>query len=229
MGHDLGKNNINLLIFKNKVINNNNIINMLIPLHNLVKKFNIQFKGILHVGAHECEELKDYEVYLHRNQILWIDALPHKVDICKKRYPNVLIENAVVSDVVETIRFNVSNNGQSSSMLDFGLHTTFHPQVKYVTCFETETKLLKNILPNYNINYNFLNLDIQGAELKALKGMEEYLNNIDYIYTEVNSDYVYKGCALIGELDEYLLRFGLHRVETKWTDYKWGDAFYIRK
>ena len=202
---------------------------MLIPLHNLVKKFNIQFKGILHVGAHECEELKDYEVYLHRNQILWIDALPHKVDICKKRYPNVLIENAVVSDVVETIRFNVSNNGQSSSMLDFGLHTTFHPQVKYVTCFETETKLLKNILPNYNINYNFLNLDIQGAELKALKGMEEYLNNIDYIYTEVNSDYVYKGCALIGELDEYLLRFGLHRVETKWTDYKWGDAFYIRK
>ena len=202
---------------------------MLIPLHDLVKKFNIQFKGILHVGAHECEELKDYEVYLHRNQILWIDALPHKVDICKKRYPNVLIENAVVSDVVETIRFNVSNNGQSSSMLDFGLHTTFHPQVKYVTCFETETKLLKNILPNYNINYNFLNLDIQGAELKALKGMEEYLNNIDYIYTEVNSDYVYKGCALIGELDEYLLRFGLHRVETKWTDYKWGDAFYIRK
>ena len=202
---------------------------MLIPLHDLVKKFNIQFKGILHVGAHECEELKDYEVYLHRNQILWIDALPHKVDICKKRYPNVLIENAVVSDVVETIRFNVSNNGQSSSMLDFGLHTTFHPQVKYVTCFETETKLLKNILPNYNINYNFLNLDIQGAELKALKGMEEYLNNIDYIYTEVNSDYVYKGCALIGELDEYLLRFGLHRVETKWTDYKWGDAFYISK
>ena len=40
---------------------------MLIPLHDLVKKYNIQFKGILHVGAHECEELKDYEVYLHRN------------------------------------------------------------------------------------------------------------------------------------------------------------------
>ena len=114
-------------------------------------------------------------------------------------------------------------------MLDFGLHSTFHPSVKYVTCFETETKLLKNILPNYNINYNFLNLDIQGAELKALKGMEEYLNNVDYIYTEVNSDYVYKGCALIGELDQYLIQFGLHRVETKWTDYKWGDAFYIRK
>ena len=202
---------------------------MLIPLHDLVKKYNIHFKGILHVGAHECEELKDYEVYLSRNQILWIEALPGKVEFSKKKYPNVLIENAVVSDIVETVRFNVSNNGQSSSILDFGLHSTFHPQVHYVTCFETETKLLKNILPNYNINYNFLNLDIQGAELKALKGMDEYLNNVDYIYTEVNSDYVYKGCALIGELDEYLLHFGLHRVETKWTECKWGDAFYIRK
>jgi len=203
---------------------------MLIPLHDLVKKYNIQFKGVLHVGAHECEEIKDYELYLPRSKILWIEALPGKVNLCKQKYPNVLIENAVVSDVVETIRFNVSNNGQSSSMLDFGLHSIFHPHVHYVTCFETKTKLLKNILPTYNINYNFLNLDIQGAELKALKGMEEYLPNVDYIYTEVNSDYVYKECALITELDEYLLKFGLHRVETKWAgECRWGDAFYIRK
>ena len=202
---------------------------MLIPLHDLVKKYNINFKGILHVGAHECEELKDYEVYLPRTKILWVDALPGKVEICKQRYSNILIENAVVSDVIETVRFKVSNNGQSSSMLDFGLHSTFHPQVKYITCFETETKLLKDIICNYDISYNFLNFDIQGAELKALKGMEEYLNQVDYLYTEVNSDYVYKECALITELDEYLLKFGLHRVETKWTECKWGDAFYIRK
>lgn len=202
---------------------------MLIPLHELVRKYNIIFKGILHVGAHECEEIKDYEVYVPRSQILWIDALPGKVDYCKQKYPNILIENAVVSDIIETVRFNVSNNGQSSSMLDFGLHSHYHPHVHYVTGFDETTSLLKDILPKYDIQYNFLNFDIQGAELKALKGMEEYLPNVDYIYTEVNSDYVYKGCALIGELDKYLLKFGLHRVETKWTDCKWGDAFYIRK
>ena len=64
--------------------------------------------------------------------------------------------------------------------------------------------------------------------MKALKGMEIYLYNVDYLYTEVNSDYVYKDCALVNELDEYLKKFGLVRIETKWTDFKWGDAFYIK-
>ena len=202
---------------------------MLIPLHDLVRKYNVHFKGILHVGAHECEELNDYETYLPRNKILWVEAIPHKVNECKQRYPNLLIENAIVSDVVENVQFKISNNGQSSSMLDFGLHSHYHPNVHYVTGFDGTTSLLKDILPKYDIQYNFLNFDIQGAELKALKGMEEYLNRVDYLYTEVNSDYVYKECALVTELDEYLLQFGLHRVETKWTDCKWGDAFYIRK
>ena len=201
---------------------------MLIPLHELVQKYGILFKGVLHIGAHECEELVDYERYLQRNQILWVDALPDKVEFCKNKFPNLLIENAIVSDKIETVTFNVSNNGQSSSMLEFGLHSHYHPQVHYVNSFEGETKLLKDIICKYDIDYNFLNLDIQGAELKALKGMEEYLNKVDYIYTEVNSDYVYKECALISELDEYLLKFGLNRVETKWTDCKWGDAFYMR-
>lgn len=202
---------------------------MLIPLHQLVKKYNINFNGILHVGAHECEELKDYEIYISRDKILWVEALPKKIELCKHRYPGINIENAIVSDKVENVVFKVSNNGQSSSILDFGLHSQFHPHVHYITAFEGKTSLLKDILPKYNINYNFLNFDIQGAELKALKGMEEYLHTVDYLYTEVNSDYVYKECALISELDDYLSKFHLVRVETSWTDFKWGDAFYIKK
>ena len=202
---------------------------MLIPLHELVNKYNVNFRGILHVGAHECEELADYERYIPRNKILWVDGLEDKVNLCKQRYPNLLIEHAVVSDIVETVKFNRSNNGQSSSILELGLHKHFHPHVWYVESKEVQTKMLKDIVCNYDIDYNFLNLDIQGAELKALKGMEQYLSKVDYIYTEVNSDYVYEKCVIIGELDEYLLKFGLHRVETKWCEnYRWGDAFYKR-
>jgi len=201
---------------------------MLIPLHELVNKYNIKLNGILHVGAHQCEELEVYEQYISRDKILWIEALPEKVEFCKNKYPGINIENAIVSDKIEDVIFKVSNNGESSSILDFGLHLQYHPHIHYITTFDGKTSLLKDILPKYNINYNFLNFDIQGAELKALKGMEEYLHNVDYLYTEVNSDYVYKDCVLINELDEYLRQFDLVRIETKWTEYKWGDAFYIK-
>jgi FkbM family methyltransferase len=202
---------------------------MLISLDELIEKYKIKFKGILHVGAHECEEINDYEKYISRDKILWIDALYEKVEYCKQKYPNILIENAVISNKIENIQFKISNNGQSSSILDFGLHSIYHPSIKYINEINMTTTLLENILDRYNIIFNFLNLDIQGMELKALQGLSYYIQNVDYIYTEVNSDYVYKDCTLIKELDDYLLQFDLIRVETKWTDYKWGDAFYIKK
>jgi hypothetical protein len=73
---------------------------MLIPLETLVKKYNIKFDGILHVGAHECEELSAYEQYLPRNKILWIEAMPEKVLQNHQKYSNLLIHNAVVSDTI---------------------------------------------------------------------------------------------------------------------------------
>ena len=202
---------------------------MLISLHELVKKYNINFNGILHVGAHECEELGDYMRYISTDKILWVEAMEDKVTMCKNKYPGIKIEHAVISDKIETVKFNISNNGQSSSILEFGLHSTFHPHVTFINSIEMKTKLLKDIICNYDIDYNFINLDIQGVELRALKSMEEYLHKIDYIYTEVNSDFVYKDCNLITELDEYLKKFNFTRVETKWAgDCRWGDAFYIK-
>ena len=203
---------------------------MLISLDYLIKKYNVRLTGVLHVGAHECEELQAYEKYIARDKILWIEAMQDKVDLCKKRYPNILIEKAVVSDTVETVLFNVANNGQSSSILEMGIHTALHPHVRYVKSYEERTTPLSALLPKYQIPFNFVNLDIQGAELKALRGMQEYMDNVEYVYTEVNCDYVYKDCALIGEIDEFLLKYNLHRVETRWAENgKWGDAFYIKK
>jgi FkbM family methyltransferase len=156
-------------------------------------------------------------------------GLLDKVELSRKRFPNALIVHAVVSDKEEEVTFYRANNGQSSSILELGLHTTLHPHVCYTDSYQTQAVPLKDVICKYDIDYNFINLDIQGMELKALKGMEEYLHTIDYIYTEVNCDYVYKDCALISEMDDYLLSLGFKRVETSWSEAeKWGDAFYVR-
>lgn len=205
---------------------------MLINLHLLVSKYKLNFKGILHVGAHECEELIDYIKYIHLDKILWVEGIQSKVEFVKRKYPNLIIENAIVSDKEEYLQFNVSNNYQSSSIFELGRHSELHPHIHYTDSYLVHTKKLSDILLNYkHIPFNFINLDIQGAELKALKGMENYLDNIDYIYTEVNGSYIYKDCNLINEVDEYLSKFGFKRVETSWYNNDpstWGDAFYIK-
>lgn len=203
---------------------------MLISLDHLVDKYKIRFTGILHVGMHEAEEIGVYEKYISRNKILWVEAMPDKVRYCLAKFPSILIENAIVNDVEEDVTFHISNNGQSSSILDLGLHKTLHPEIHYVKSFQSRSKRLENVISTYTIPFNFLNLDIQGVELRALKSLGKYLEKVDYIYTEVNSDFVYEKCDLIGDIDEYLGTFGFKRVETKWFGRgKWGDAFYIKK
>ena len=78
-------------------------------------------------------------------------------------------------------------------------------------------------------NYNFINMGVQGAELKVLKGAINILHKIDYIYSEVNVSELYEGCVLIEEMDNFLKSFGFERVETDINEYDWGDALFIKR
>lgn len=208
---------------------------MLIP--NVIEKYKVDLRGIIHIGAHDCEEIEMYEKFIPRSKILWIEAIPEKVKLNKLKYPNLLIENVLITDKdKELTTFNISNNGQSSSIFQFGTHKKTYPQIKYIKQIKIESTTMTSLLQSNkkyeDFEFNFINLDIQGAELKALRGMEFYLENgmIEYIYTEVSSFYVYKQGCLISELDEYLKLFGFERIETKWvSNAGWGDAFYIKK
>ena len=130
---------------------------MLISLEYLVNKYNIKFTGILHVGMHEAEEIGEYEKYISRNKILWIEAMPDKVKYCLSKFPSILVENAIISDVEEDVTFHISNNGQSSSILELGLHKSLHPDVHYINSFKSRSKRLGNIISKYNdIPFNFV-------------------------------------------------------------------------
>ena len=159
--------------------------------------------------------------------------MQHKVDLCKNKFNNINIYQALIDkeDNKEVI-FNITNNGMSSSILELGTHMMNHPEVIISSKIIMKTKRLDTIIDNNNIPIsmiNFINLDIQGVELNALKSMEKYLNHINYIYTEVNTEEVYKNCNLIEDIDIYLEKFGFKRVECKmWGNCGWGDAFYIK-
>jgi FkbM family methyltransferase len=197
----------------------------------LIEFFNLDINGVVHVGAHKCEELKIYTDYVDQDKTLWIEANPSLIDESLKSYPGLKIFNEVVGEVDgEVINFNITNNTLSSSTLDFKEHSKLHPHVKVVDKFEAKTKTLNTIFKENNLNfsdYNFLVLDIQGVELSAIKGLQDNLSHFDIIFTEVNEDELYEGCCRLNELDSYLTSFNFKRRFTT-TLNGYGNALYIK-
>ncbi len=207
---------------------------MLIPFSLMPIK---NIKGIIHIGAHEAEELSQY-VSAGITNVLWVEANPNKQKIIEEKissFPNMKLGQFAATSVSGgTGKLNISNNGQSSSLLNFGTHALEYPHIKYVD--EREVPLITvddwihNLEIKENINiYNFINLDIQGYELNALKGMSKQLQKVDYVYSEINISEVYQECPMVEEIDQFLLDFNFKRVATRLTDYGWGDALYAKK
>ena len=208
---------------------------MLIKFGDLVNKYKLRPKGIIHIGAHKAEELNDY-LASRVFDIVWVEGNEKLYSALKDKL-KFLTENKVFNAIIsdkddQEIIFHITNNGESSSILELERHKIHHPQIHVTESVSGKTKTFDTLANENKLDlskYDFLNLDIQGAELMALKGMPDTLKTIKYVYTEVNTGEVYKNCAKIEELDEYLKTFGFDRVETHITEYEWGDAFYIKK
>lgn len=204
---------------------------MLIPVSEWIPLCS-KIRGVIHIGAHDCEEQKFYnEVGADKSKVIWIEAMQEKIDLFSQQ--GYRIFQSVISDTDnEEIKFKITNNEESSSILELGTHSGSYPDIKVIREVTLNTTRMDTFISREKLDidvFNFLNIDIQGAELKALKGFGNLLEKIDHIYLEVNTDYVYKNCALLPEIDEYLGRFGFIRVIVKMTGANWGDAFYVRK
>lgn len=218
---------------------------MIIPVEEL-DKYCPEFKGAIHGGAHALEE---YLYYLPRNSglVYWVEANPllAKQYQRKLKYNNnlskldVLYNYALWHTSGETMTLNIANNGQSSSLLELGTHAVVHPEVEYVDKVDVETITLDDLAEKRwlededpgMLEAQFLNLDLQGVELDVLRGATDLLtNSLRYLYLEVNRDPLYKGCGLVGEIDEFVGRFGFERVLTEiYPHLGWGDSLFVKR
>jgi len=204
---------------------------MLISVDEMTKIFDIKPNGVLHIGAHLAEESIAYESFGWL-PVIWIEANPTLVKIMKDNlHPSKhTIFQAAISDINgEKENIYLSNNSQSSSMLKFKLHEKYYKNIKIVDKLEVVTYRIDRLL-NFQDIPNFINLDIQGMELRALKGFGNHLSKVDYIYSEVNKKELYSECALIDEIDSFLENKGFKRITARfYLRQGWGDALYIRK
>lgn len=209
---------------------------MLIPFSELFRRHGIKPTGILHVGAHLGQEAEEYNK-LKVPEVIWVEANPGIYKLLNEhvgKMPGHRTIQACVGEKDGTpVDFHIaSNQGQSSSILEFGTHATVHANVKWVGHLKMTTSRLDTLMFERRIRFKpgwFLNLDLQGAELMALRGLGSLLDFFSWAYIEVNEQHLYKNCPLVGEIDAFLAEKGFKGADVKMSgNHGWGDKLYIR-
>lgn len=174
----------------------------------------------LHVGAHTAEEADGYRSI--DAEVIWVEAQKDLADQLQAEGYDV--RHAAIWSEPTLLTFHTTSNGQSSSLLPLALHRERYPNITV-----TQTQLIETTtIDALKLAPDFLNLDIQGAELPALKGATQTLKGVKWIYTEVSTEELYEGQALEPELTDWLAARGFKKSLQVLTDYGWGDALYVR-
>ena len=192
-------------------------------------------KGAIHIGAHDGSECSWY-VDVGYERVLWFE--PNRILFSRlreniKKYSNQVAFNFGIHDSLKEAVLHISSNdAQSSSILEFGTHLKYHPNVKVIGSQMIRLMRIDDFFRDYYWDvksFDFVNIDTEGTELNVLKSFGNLIKKIKYIYTEIHEEEIFKGGALVDEIDNYLLAYGFSRQVTKLTGKKWGDALYIRK
>ena len=145
----------------------------------LFEKYGCTPKGVIHVGAWDCAEMGCY-VSLFDQNVIWVEANPHtyaniskpKADVYKHKSYNCALSDTDNNEVL----LRVLPKADGSSLYECV------GQVP-VSEIKLKTKTLDTLIEEENIdmnNFDFLNIDAEGAEYDVLQGMKNHLHRIDY-------------------------------------------------
>jgi FkbM family methyltransferase len=194
---------------------------------------------IVHVGAHLAQEMGRY-LALKPEAIVWIEGDPDifaqletVLATAREQHPGVrqLAFNRLVADTdgAQVTFHRFSNAGKSSSIFAATARLQQQwPHVTEVSTVELRTSRLDTVLSEAGLSpdeVGFLVVDVQGAELLALKGAGRFLDFVEILQVEVSREAIYEGGALLPELEAHLSGLGF----TCGRAAPWhGDAVYHR-
>tara|TARA_X000000368_G_scaffold331006_1_gene268119 strand:+ start:19 stop:750 length:732 start_codon:yes stop_codon:yes gene_type:complete len=196
-----------------------------------LEKFKNEINGIAHVGAHLGQEVEQYlkfnvkKIYLFEPQNAIFNNLLKKMN----NYENVKCFNIGLGSKNQsnTLYKSDGNEGKSSSILEPNYHLKVQPDIQFN---ETEEITVQRFDDLGIETLNFLTIDVQGYELEVIKGFGDKLNDVEFIFTEINTKNLYSDNALVKDIDEYLKQYNFIRIFTNIDCFKhYGDAFYIKQ
>jgi len=137
-------------------------------------------KGVLHIGAWDAWEAKQYAHFCGSNSI-FLEANPNSYLTFKneiERFGQKIYNLAAWNvDDLDMDLYCPPSNPDSSSLIE-----------KNGIPVKTKTITIKTLFDRENLNFNnydLLNIDTEGAELQVLDGIGENIKNFTYIIIEV--------------------------------------------
>jgi len=196
----------------------------------LAKLWGVRPKGVLHIGAHEAEEASAYQA-AEWGFVTWVEGNAEKVEDLNRKLPpasNRVVEAFAWDIDSAELNFWVLSDSASSSLFRPTGHLELYPDKPVIKEEKAVGRRLDHLLTD-ETRFEFISVDVQGAELQALRGLGSKINQAKWILAEVNRRELYKGCTRIEELDVFMNTAGFKRTSTLWVPGKgWGDALYSK-
>lgn len=196
------------------------------------KWYGVEPSGLLHVGAHLAEEAEEYlaNQMCGEQKCIWIEPQKDKVEQIRNHLDDQkheVIHALAWSETGAKLELKIASKSASSSIFEFGVHQKFYPDIENVSKIEMSSTRLDSILKPGS--FNFLVLDVQGAELEVIKGLGVLIKEVDWVFTEVSREPLFVGGVDFLELNEHLANLGFRLRFVEWDKRAgWGDALYVR-
>ena len=180
----------------------------------ILKKNNIEdFDFILDIGSGSGKESNLFSSLFPNKKIFSFECNPECILKFKNFIPNnvTLVEKAVwESDgYIDFFPVKNGNTHASSAFLvtdEYNKNEHGHGYLSQTDKILVESITLYSFIEQNNLqNSNgIIWIDLQGAELKALKGLGKYLKNIKAIWTEGQYKHIYQGVDLFDRIESFL-------------------------
>lgn len=161
-------------------------------------------KGVLHIGAWDAWEAKQYAHYCGNNSI-FLEANPNSYSRFKNEIEQFgqKIYNLAAWNVddLEMKLYCPPSNPDSSSLMEQNGNVVMTKTITIKSLFEREGLDFSN--------YDLLNIDTEGAELQVLEGIGDEIKKFTYIIIEVSD----LGSEFETKVNDYILSKGFEFIK----------------
>lgn len=120
-----------------------------------------------------------------------------------------------------------NTGNKSSSILKPTGHIKAHPWCGFVNDIQVEAYRLDDLQKSMNTKIDFAHIDVQGAELKVLKGGKNTFKKTKAIWIEVATQELYENQPLKHDIQRWMSSIGMRCVKDTCTN-KYGDMLWRR-